>query len=145
MSGIDIQARANRFLEEVLNSGNLDRVTEYFTTDFVDHVVAPSPDFPTGVAGFKMFFTGMRQAFPDLHYTVEDTIVDGDHIVQRVTGHGTMKNAFMGMPATGKHATWSEIHDVRMGGDGKFVEHWVNVDQVGMLTQLGLAPTPGAS
>lgn len=145
MSATDLTAKANRFVDEVLNKGNLDRFTEYFSTDYVDHAVPPSPDFPTGVAGFKMFFGGLRQAFPDFRYTVEDTIVDGDHIVQRLTGHGTMKNAFMGMPATGKHADWSEIHDVRMGPDGKFVEHWVNVDQMGMLMQLGLAPTPGAS
>jgi predicted ester cyclase len=47
----------------------------------------------------------------------------------------------MGMPATGKSATWSEIHIARMN-DGKVVEHWVNQDRMGMLQQLGLIPAP---
>jgi predicted ester cyclase len=62
--------------------------------------------------------------------------------VQRVTVSGTMKGAFMGTPATGKKATWSEIHIVRLA-NGKVVEHWANVDQMGMMQQLGLMPTPG--
>lgn len=144
MSSEDLKRKADRFVQEVINQGNLDRFTDYFAANYVDHVVPPSPDFPKGAAGFKAFFGGLRQAFPDFHYTIEDTLVDGDHIVQRVTGHGTMKNAFMGMPATGKHADWSEIHDSRVGPDGKFVEHWVDVDQLGMLMQLGLAPMPGS-
>ena len=63
-------------------------------------------------------------------------------VVHRLTGHGTMKGEFQGMPATGKHATWSEIHIGRFAGS-KLVEHWGNVDQLGILQQLGLAPTPG--
>jgi predicted ester cyclase len=46
------------------------------------------------------------------------------------------------MPATGKSAAWTEIHIVRVK-DGKIVEHWASVDQLGMLQQLGLATVPG--
>ena len=47
----------------------------------------------------------------------------------------------MGMKATGKSATWTESHIVRMA-NGKMVEHWANLDQVGMLQQLGVIPAP---
>jgi predicted ester cyclase len=47
------------------------------------------------------------------------------------------------MPASGKEATWSEIHIVRFDADGKAVEHWGVVDQLGMLAQLGFAQAPG--
>lgn len=134
---------ANRFVETVINSGNLDRFTEFFTPDYVEHVPPPSPDFPTGTEGFKTYFRALQTAFPDFHYAVEDTIVEGDKVVQRLTGRGTMKGSFLGLPATGKRAEWSEIHTSRLGPNGKFVEHWANIDQMGMLTQLGLIPQSG--
>ena len=49
----------------------------FFSTDSVKHVPSP-PGFPTGLVGFKQSFTFLRQAFPDLHSTVEDTIAEGD-------------------------------------------------------------------
>lgn len=48
----------------------------------------------------------------------------------------------MGMPASGKSATWSEVHITRFE-NGKAVERWAVVDQLGMLAQLGLAWAPG--
>ncbi len=138
----EMKAMATRFVEEVINQGNLDRFTDFFVANYVEHV-PPPPNFPTGFEGFKLFFTGLRNAFPDFHYTIEDTIVEGDKCVQRLIGHGTMKGEFAGMKPTGKHAMWSEIHISRSGASGKFVEHWANVDQLAMLQQLGLAPAPG--
>lgn len=140
MSTGEMKILANRFVEEVINTGNLDRADEFFTTDYVDH--AAPPGLPPGTAGLKAFFGMFRAAFPDLHYTLEDTIAEGDKVVQRFTARGTMQGPFLGMPATGKRAIWSEIHIVREAG-GKFVEHWASVDQLGMFQQLGLAPAPG--
>ncbi|MBI4788258.1 MAG: ester cyclase [Chloroflexi bacterium] len=135
------KANVKRFVEQILNTGQLDRMGEFFTPDFVDH--ARTPGYPPGIEGTKQFFGELRAAFPDFHYTVDDSIADGDKVVQRATGHGTMKGPFQGMPATGKHAMWSEIHTVRYGPSGKILEHWASIDQLGMLQQLGLAPTPG--
>jgi len=56
-----------------------------------------------------------------------------------VTVSGTHKGEVFGMPATGKHAEWTESHIVKMV-NGKITEHWGVVDQLGMLRQLGLAP-----
>ena len=53
-----------------------------------------------------------------------------------LTGHGTMKGEFQGMPPTGKHASWKEMHMGRFE-NGKVVEHWGVVDQMGMLAALG--------
>ena len=70
---------------------------------------------------------------------MDDTIAEGDRVVQRVTGHGTMKGDFMGMKASGKSATWMEIHIVRYA-NGKVCEHWAVTDQASMLAQLGFGP-----
>ena len=97
---------------------------------------------PPTIEGIKGYITMFRAAFPDLHYTLEDSIAEGDRVVQRATAHGTMKGDFMGMPASGRSATWSEIHITRYE-NGKAIEHWAVVDQLGMLAQLGFAQAPG--
>ena len=134
------KASARRFVDEVLNRGNLAVIDELYGPDYVDHSVPPG--VPPTIEGAKGFWTMFRAAFPDLHATIEDQFAEGDRVVQRITTHGTMRGDFQGMPASGKEATWSEIHIVRFA-DGKPVEHWGVVDQLGMLAQLGFAQAPG--
>ena len=133
-------ASATRFLEEVMNWGNLSVIDELSAPNFVDHSAPPGIS-PTN-EGFKAFVAMFRSAFPDLHYTLEESIAEGDRVAQRTTAHGTMKGDFQGMPASGKSATWSEIHITRFE-NGKAAEHWGVVDQLGMLVQLGFAQAPG--
>jgi predicted ester cyclase len=135
------KASARRFIDEVVNRGNVVVIDELAGPNYVDHTSPPG--VPPTADGQKTFVTMLRAAFPDLHYTIEDTVAEGDRLVQRNTAHGTMKGDFMGMPASGKEATWSEIHIVRFDADGKAVEHWGVVDQLGMLAQLGFAQAPG--
>ena len=52
-----------------------------------------------------------------------------------------MKGEFAGMPATGKHATWTEIHIGRVV-NGRLTEHWGVIDQLSMLIQLGVIESP---
>ena len=140
MSTEENKARMNRIPLEVFNEGKLGVVDELMAADYVEHVATPG--FPGGTAGLKQFVTALRAAFPDFNYTVDDSIAEGDKVVQRVTARGTMKGAFAGMPATGKQATWTETHIARVA-DGKLVEHWADQDRLGMLQQLGVIPTPG--
>lgn len=136
MSAEENKRIAHRLPTEV-SKGNLAIFDELIDPQAVDHAVPPG--MPPTAESTKKFFAGFRAAFPDLTYRVEDEIAEGDKVVQRVTGTGTMKGDFQGMPASGKAATWSEIHIVRFA-NGKVVEHWANVDQVGMLAQLGFGP-----
>jgi steroid delta-isomerase-like uncharacterized protein len=134
------KAIANRLVEEVINKGNFAWAEEHFASDFVDH--AAPPGVPPTIEGLKTFLTAFRAAFPDLRYTVDDVIAEGDRVVQLNTASGTMKGDFQGMPASGKRATWTEVHISRFA-NGKIVEHWGVVDQLGMLQQLGFAEAPG--
>lgn len=134
----EMKAMAMRLPVE-LSKGNLKVLDEVVASDAVDHSVPPG--MPPTVEGTKMFLGGMRAAFPDLTFKVEDTVAEGDKVFQRVTGHGTMKGDFMGMKASGKSATWTEMHVVRFKGD-KVAEHWAVVDMASMLTQLGFMPGP---
>lgn len=137
MGALENKSLANRFVEEVLNKGNLSVIDQYATLNYIDHRVILG--LPAGREGMRAFISGLRGAFPDLHYTIDDTIAEGDKVVQRSIARGTMKGDFMGMAASDKTAIWEEIHITRFA-EGRAVEHWAVVDQLGMLTQLGFAP-----
>jgi predicted ester cyclase len=137
MSTEQNKTTANRIPLEVFNKKKLAVLDEVVAADAIDHVVPPG--MPETVASTKQFINMLLAAFPDFQYTVDFAIAEGDKVVQRVTASGTMKGDFMGMKATGKHATWTETHIVRFA-NGKVVEHWGNIDQVGMLQQLGFMP-----
>ncbi len=81
-------------------------------------------------------------AFPDLHTTFEDQIAEGDKVVARVTIRGTHQGEFQGIPATGKEVAFGGIL-IDHYQDGKVVEHWVQMDMMGLMQQLGAIPAPG--
>jgi predicted ester cyclase len=126
-----------RRIVDAINSGNLTAIDEVFASSYVDRT--PFPGTTPDRDGFKQGLTKFRAAFPDFRYTIEDEIVSGDRLVHRLSGKGTQKGEFQGVPATGKQATWSEIHIGRLV-NGKVVEHWGLEDQLGMMQQLGLVP-----
>jgi predicted ester cyclase len=125
---------------EVLNNGQFGVLDEIVSTDFVDRTVQLG--VPPTRQGFKQNLTALKTAFPDLRYTIDDAIVCGDQVVHRLSATGTMKGEFMGIPATGKRASWTEIH-IGRGVNGRLTEHWALVDQLGMLVQLGVVEAPG--
>jgi predicted ester cyclase len=86
----------------------------------------------------------MRRAFPDLGATIEDLSEVGDKLWARVRFSGTNAGELMGAPATGKRATFEAIDCVRFV-DSRLAEHWGVVDMLGLLQQLGHAPTPAAT
>ena len=125
-----------RIPEELFSQGNLAVADEVFAPDFVGHRQLP-PEWPQGVARVKQFVTHLRSAFPDFSYTIEDMMAEDDKVTVRMTASGTHQGIFMGIAATGKKATWPEIHICRLQDDF-VVEHWIQSDQVGMLQQLGV-------
>ena len=134
------KAVVRRVVEEVINKGNIALFDELVASNFVEHGLPPG--FPPGARGTKQFFSLLRAAFPDFHYTIEDMVGEGDYVALRLTSQGTMKGEFMGMKPSGKHAVWSSMDFARLK-DGKVVEYWGIEDQLSMLQQLGFAPMPG--
>ena len=72
---------------------------------------------------------------------LEDIIAEGDKVATRWTFEGTNSGAFQGMPATGKHVTFAGMNVWRVA-EGKIVDNQGSFDQLGMLQQLGIIPTP---
>lgn len=142
--GIELARRA---LEEVFAAGNLAAVDVLFHPAFINHEAGPNT--PPGPAGLKMTVEWLHRSFSDLHYVIEDVIVDGDKVVVRVTATGRHTGEFMGFPPTGKTFSVEQIHIYR-AVEGKIIEHWSSRDDLGQGMQLGLIPAggragPGAS
>lgn len=139
MSTEENKAFMRRFYEEVFNQKNLAAIDDFVAPDFVNHSAAQLGLVSGDLEHVRQFLGAIMQSFPDLHYTVEDMVAEGDKVVTRLTISGTQHGAFMGIPATGKHAMVSDIEIFRITG-GKAVETWVQVDFLGLLQQLGVVP-----
>ncbi len=132
-----------RRMVDAWNHGDLDALDDVIAPDYHFHDPA-DPNLPHGSEGAKQQLTAFRTAFPDLHFTIAAEIAEGDLVVQRLTGRGTHRGAFMGVPPTGQLVTLSSIEVMRIEG-GKIVEHWDELDALGILRQLGALPSTGAA
>jgi predicted ester cyclase len=133
--------------ELFFNLGDLSLADAEIAADYVDHALPPQ--YPQGLPGLRQFVTLFRAGMPDVHYTVDhltadDLIGEGDKVVQRLLARGTHSGELFGIPATGREIRWTEIHIGRYA-NGKLVEHWGNVDVLGIFQQMGVMPaSPGS-
>lgn len=133
-------AVVNRYLQEVWNEGNLDVVDELFAEEYVrDNPAGLPPDSE----GFKQMTGMIHAAFPDLELTVDETLTDGDRVVQRWSGRGTHEGDLFGVPPTGSEVSYTGISIYRVE-DGKIARDWTVVDMMGIMQQIGAVPEPGS-
>ena len=132
----DVNIAVQERFSAAINSGDLGALDELVAADSVDH--DPAPGQGPGPQGFRDMFSEMRAAFPDLYVEVEHlTATDGD-VAIAYTLTGTHRGTLMGHAATGETVRVRGVQIARFA-DGKLVERWGSSDQLGMLTQLGLA------
>jgi steroid delta-isomerase-like uncharacterized protein len=130
-----------RMVEEVVNQGNFDVVDEIFHPDYVDH--AAPPGAPPGLEGVKAIFSMFRTGFPDVKFTIDQMVGEGNYVATLVHGEGTHTGQFIEFPPSGKHAQWRSVGFFRVE-DGKIREHWGIPDLLGLLIQIGVIPPPQA-
>jgi len=132
------KALIRRWVEEGWNKGNLAVVDEVYAPNVVQH----DPNSPLPVASseaLKMYVAGYRASFPDLAFSIDDLIAEGDRVLWRFTSRGTHLGPLGPIPATGKTGTVTGMVLFRFAGD-KVAEVWVNLDLFGLLQQLGVVP-----
>ncbi len=143
MSTEENKATVRRAIEEGWNQGHVAVFDELNASNFIYH----DPGVP-GVRtteDYKRWVTETLKAFPDLHFTMEDLVAEGDQVAVRWTFRGTHTGALvtpMPLPATGKQVTGSGIAIGRFAG-GKVLEIWNQGDTMGFMQQLGVIPAPG--
>jgi steroid delta-isomerase-like uncharacterized protein len=129
-----------RFYDEMLGEGNLDKLDELVTDDVVDHEQG-LPGQPEGKEGVVFFVSTLRSAFSDLKATIEPSLESGDLACAHVTLTGKHTGEWMGVPASDKSFEIEGIDIVRVE-DGKCAEHWGVTDNMALMVQLGAIPEP---
>lgn len=126
-----------QFIEEILNKGNIDAAGQFIWEDVVEQV--PLPGQGPGLEGLKDILRAMRTAFPDLHWSVEEQIAEGDKVLTRFEWTGTHRAEFLGIPATGRAVrVWGMVIDrLTMG---RIMDTRILMDTLGLMTQLGVFP-----
>ena len=129
------------FIEEVLNKGNIEASGKFFHDDMVEQV--PLPGQGPGIEGLKTILRAFKSAFPDMHWTIEEQIAEGDKVVTRFEWTGTHRGTFLGVPATDRPVkVWGIVIDRLQ--NGKIKDTRIIMDTLGMMMQMGVIPPPQA-
>lgn len=128
---------ARRYIEDLWAKGNLDLLDHLISERFVNH--SPAPDEPPGIDGIKGGIEIFHNGFSDIKFAIEDLVTEEDKIVIRGLFQGIHTGEFLGVPPTQKEITMTWIIILQIE-DGKITDRWANMDDLGLMSQLGLFP-----
>ena len=128
------------FITALFTNGDLTAVDRYLDPGFIDHD-PPLPGSPDGPEGARQAAELFRQAFPDWRSDDLHLIAEGDLVTEHFVAHGTHRGSVMGESPTGQDVALRGINIFRIA-DGKIIERWGRLDELGLLQQLGLAQAP---
>lgn len=120
-----------------MNARDIAIIDRLFDENYVEH--NPAPGFAAGIQGLKDIMEAFFSGFPDLKLTTNQMIAEGDIVCAAMATEGTQSGEFMGIPASGKKISVTDMHMVRVV-DGKVVEHCIMADSTAMMQQLGVMP-----
>jgi steroid delta-isomerase-like uncharacterized protein len=126
------------FIQALFTNGDLEAVDRYLDPAFVNHD-PPFPGAPQGREGMRQAAAAYRQSLPDWHSDVDRLVAEDDIVVEQFTATGTHRGDLFGVPGTGRTIVLRGINIFRVNGD-KIIERWGQLDELGVLRQLGLAP-----
>jgi len=130
-----------RFVDEVITQGNIDAAAQFVWEDVVEQV--PLPGQGPGLEGLKDILRAMRAGFPDLVFSINEQVSEGDKVVSRFEWTGTHQGEFLGIPATGRPVSvWGIVID-RLE-QGRIKDTRIIMDTLGLMIQLGVVPPPGS-
>jgi steroid delta-isomerase-like uncharacterized protein len=137
------RALIHRWFEEVWNQGREETIDELLSPNGLGYGLGDTDITLKGPAEFKPFVRNLRGSFPDIHITIDDTVVEGDRVVVRIHVDGTHTGNGLGVPPSGRRIRIAGMVEVRIS-NGQIVEGWNSWDQFGLLRQIGALPVhPG--
>jgi predicted ester cyclase len=143
MTAEENKALIRRYYEEIDAAAKDERgasvLDEFIASNFLNH--DPSPGFTPDLEGLKQAYNHFLAANPDGYHVVEDMIAEGDKVMTRLSAYGTQTGELFGIPPTGKQVSMTAIAIHRVA-NGKIVEHWSELDNLGMMQQLGVVSSP---
>lgn len=126
------------YTEDFWNKANISAFEKYYSAEFIEHSAGADLNFEQTKGLCQAYFT----AFPDLHIKTDLLVAEGDKVTKVWTATCTHKGDFIGIKATGKGIVVKGIEVFRIA-DGKIMEIWASMDNLGMLQQLGVIPPLG--
>jgi len=141
MSTEENKALVRRTFFEAWNKGDLTAIAETHAEDYVYN--DPAAPQIRDREGFKQLIVMYRAAYPDIEFTLEDQIAEGDKVVTRWYAIGTHEGELMGIAPTGIRGSGVTGISIERIAGGKIVETWTNWDTLGMLQNLGVIPPLG--
>ena len=126
---------ARRFMEEAWGQGNQDVVDELLAENFV--LQNPPQDVAPTKDGYRDWIAMTAAVFSVVETRIEDMIVEGDKVVTRWTYISTLTGEYMGAQPSDNQITMTGMSIDRFE-NGKIVEEWIEMDQLGMMMQLGM-------
>ena len=123
-----------RLFAQALNEKRVELFDEFIHLEYNNHNAYVQP----GPGGVKTFFRHYLDAFPDTKVVMEDMIEEGDRISARFTYNGTFSKPFMGYRPNSTSIQMRSI-DIWRVKDGKFVEHWDELNLLEVFQQIGAA------
>ena len=130
----DHAAVIHRFYEECLNQYNSELLPELFAPGVVLHA---STGEAAGIDAVRRTVDNVHAMFPKHHFTVDDVVVNGDKAAARWTMTAINTAPIAGVPPTGRPITNRAIVFYRFE-NGRIAELWLQMDQVGVLRQIGV-------
>ena len=125
-----------RFTSEFLTTGDAALAEEFISPDIVMYFAGQQQ---RGRDAYLAIVAANRDAFPDLLWTVEEMVADGDAVAVRYTMKGTHRGSFAGVPPTDRAVVAQSVAFYRLA-DGKIIEERAQLDMLGVLQQLGAVP-----
>ncbi len=142
MSTEENKKLVRRFYEEVVATGDVERLAEFVAPDYVE--VFDNVRYPCGVAGAKAHIEGGRETYSPLCLTVDRQIAEGDWVVTQVTVRGVHSGGnWLGIKPTGKAIEFTCVNVDRVL-DGRIVEHGGAANMLGPLLKIGAVKVIGA-
>ena len=132
------KAIIRRDIEEVWDKGHLEVVDELYAKDYAGHIAASTTTLD-GPEAVKQLLGVYHFAYPDIHFTINDQVAEGDLVATRWTARGTHQGDFSAftenIAPTGEKliVTGMSFHRIV---DGRIKESWMNWDALGMLQSM---------
>lgn len=137
MSIEENKALANRWMKEIWQEANPTSMNELLIPDFYFSYAPPGVKPNREV--YKESIDSIHAGFPDIIFTAEDMMAEGDKVAVHWKGHGTHKGEFWGVPPSGNEVMMGGISIIRIEGT-KIVEEWGYIDTLGLMQQIGALP-----
>lgn len=134
MSLEDNKTLVKRFYEEVVSTGNLDRIEEFVASDYVE--VHDRERHAVGIEGAKAHILGVRQTYSDLKILVERQIAEGDWVATCIVAQGTHEGRWLDIEPTHRPVSFTGVNIDRVVG-GRIVEHGGAANMLHPLLEIG--------